>query len=50
VENSIEFSQADSHVKMWRFADVSGTDCVPVIRVLLVVWLYQPISKCARTN
>jgi hypothetical protein len=35
---------------MWRFAEVSGTDFVSNFRVLLVVWLYQPISKCARTN
>jgi len=50
IENSITFSQADSHIKMWRFTVVSGTDCFPIFRVLLVVWLYQPISKCARTN
>jgi len=50
IDNSITFSQADSHVKMWSFADVSGTDCFPIFRVLLVAWIYQPISKCARKN
>jgi hypothetical protein len=50
VENSMNFSRANSHVKMWRFADVSGTDSVPTFKVLLVVWFYQSISKCARKN
>jgi hypothetical protein len=40
-------SRSDKHVKMWRSADVSGTDSVPISRVLLVVWLYQTIYKCA---
>jgi hypothetical protein len=50
IENSIKFSRADSHVKRWRFAEVSGTDFVSIFRVLLEVWFYEPISKCERTN
>jgi len=50
IQNSMK-SLSDIHVKMWMSADVSGTDSVPISRVLLVVWLYQTISKCAaRTN
>jgi hypothetical protein len=45
--DSMKSSRSNSHVKMWRSAYVSGTDSVPISRVLLVVWLYQTISKCA---
>jgi len=36
-QNSIKSSQADSHIKMWKFS-VSGTDSVPIFRVPLITW------------
>jgi hypothetical protein len=34
IENSMKFSGADSYVKVSRFANVSGTDFVPIFKVL----------------
>lgn len=32
-QNSMKFSKADTHVKMWRFPNVSGTNYIAVVRV-----------------
>lgn len=45
--HSMKCSWADSHIKMWRFSDVLGTDSIPFFRVLLVAgrtfdWIRSP--------
>jgi hypothetical protein len=35
---SMKFSRADNRVKTRKFSDESGTESVPIFRVLLVVW------------
>jgi hypothetical protein len=50
IEISIKLSRADSHDKMWSFAEVSETDVISIFRAFLVVRYYQTISKSARTH
>jgi hypothetical protein len=33
IGKKTKFSRADSHVKMWRFSDVSGINSIPIFRV-----------------
>jgi hypothetical protein len=33
---SIKSSRADSRIKVWKFSEVSGTDCDPIFRVMLM--------------
>jgi len=35
-QNTIKCSRSDSRVKVCKFSKVSGTDCVPIFRVLLM--------------
>jgi len=43
-------SWADSHVKMWRFSDGSGTDSVPIFKVLLGGVVAPKLQQFIRQN
>jgi hypothetical protein len=40
-KRAVNCSRTDNHVKMRRFSDVSGTDSIPIFRVLLMAWQNQ---------